>query len=133
MNSLRTDIPQEKPQAATGKKKHSASRYMQRVLNGEYLVKEGLVQHIPFIGFLVLLFILNIGLVYNFENTQREKYRLQARLNELRSQYNTTLSELETSKQQSQVAHDIEAMGLKELRTPPQIIDVEKGFFDENN
>ncbi len=103
---------------------------MQRVLNGDFLVKEGLVQHMPFIAFLVLLFILNIGLIYYFENNQREKYKLQTQLNELRSQYNTTLSELETRKQQSNVAQSIEEMGLKELRTPPQIIDVEKGFFD---
>ena len=56
---------------------------------------------------------------------------LQNELNEMRSQFNTTMSELETRKQQSHVAEAIENMGLKELRTPPQIIDVEQGFFEE--
>jgi hypothetical protein len=37
---------------------------------------------------------------------------------------------LEKSKQQSNVAQAIEQMGLKELRTPPQVIDVENGFLD---
>jgi hypothetical protein len=128
MNTIKQNTP-EQPMPSK-KKKKSAGRYMQRVLNGDFLVKEGLVQHMPFIAFLVLLFILNIGLIYYFENNQREKYKLQTQLNELRSQYNTTLSELETRKQQSNVAQSIEEMGLKELRTPPQIIDVEKGFFD---
>ncbi len=128
MNTIKQNAP-EQPMPSK-KKKKSAGRYMQRVLNGDFLVKEGLVQHMPFIAFLVLLFILNIGLIYYFENNQREKYKLQTQLNELRSQYNTTLSELETRKQQSNVAQSIEEMGLKELRTPPQIIDVEKGFFD---
>jgi Bacteriodetes cell division protein (FtsL-like) len=128
MNTIKQNAP-EQPMPSK-KKKKNAGRYMQRVLNGDFLVKEGLVQHMPFIAFLVLLFILNIGLIYYFENNQREKYKLQTQLNELRSQYNTTLSELETRKQQSNVAQSIEEMGLKELRTPPQIIDVEKGFFD---
>ena len=85
----------------------------------------------PFIAFLVALFLINIGMVYYFENTAREKVKLQNELNEMRSQYNTTLSELEKSKQQSNVAQAIQEMGLKELRTPPQIIDVEEGFFEK--
>jgi hypothetical protein len=129
MNTLKTEQPTEEAPKAR-KKKAGAGKHVQRILNGDFLVKEGLVQHMPFIGFLVVLFLLNIGMVYYFENSAREKVRLQSRLNELRSQYNTTLSELETRKQQSHVAQSIEEMGLKELRTPPQIIDVEKGFFD---
>jgi Bacteriodetes cell division protein (FtsL-like) len=128
MNTLKTEQPAEEAPKVR-KKKAGAGKHFQRILNGDFLVKEGLVQHMPFIGFLVVLFLLNIGLVYYFENSAREKVRLQSRLNELRSQYNTTLSELETRKQQSHVAQSIEEMGLKELRTPPQIIDVEKGFF----
>ncbi len=129
MNTLKTEQPTEEAPKAR-KKKAGAGKHVQRILNGDFLVKEGLVQHMPFIGFLVVLFLLNIGMVYYFENSAREKVRLQSRLNELRSQYNTTLSELETRKQQSHVAQSIEEMGLKELRTPPQIIDVEKGFFE---
>jgi hypothetical protein len=71
--------------------------------------------------------------MYSFERTKREEIRLQHELNELRSSYNTTLSELELTKQQSHVAREIEAMGLKELRNPPQIIDVEKGFFENDH
>ncbi|MFN0033264.1 MAG: FtsL-like putative cell division protein [Flavobacteriales bacterium] len=129
MNTIKKESTEGKVPHASKKRKRSAGRYMQRLLNGEYLVKEGLVQHMPFIGYLVLLFILNIGMVYYFENTQREKHMLQSKLNELRSQYNTTLSELETNKQQSHVARDIEAMGLKELTAPPEVIDVDKNFL----
>jgi Bacteriodetes cell division protein (FtsL-like) len=131
MNTLKQEKQAVPETPLKKKKKGGAGKYIQRILNGDYLVKEGLVQHIPFIGFLVLLFILNIGLVYYFENTAREKKRLESRLNELRSQYNTTVSELETRKQQSNVAQSIEDMGLRELHAPPQIIDVEEGFFDQ--
>jgi len=112
------------------KKKSGGGNIFQRVLSGEFLVRDGLVKHLSFLIFLVALFIANIALVYYFENTAREKVKLQNELNELRSQYNTTMSDLERSKQQSNVAQAIEQMGLKELRTPPQVIDVENGFFD---
>ncbi|MBX7050544.1 MAG: hypothetical protein K1X54_00770 [Flavobacteriales bacterium] len=117
--------------AKTARKKQGAGKYIQRVLSGEFLARDGMVKHMPFIAFLVALFLINIGLVYYFENTQRKKARLQKELNELRSQYNTTLSDLEKSKQQSNVAQAISEMGLHELRTPPEIIDVEENFFEE--
>ena len=106
---------------------------MTQILSGDFLANDGLVKHLPFIAFIVFLFVLNIGLMYSFEHTKREEIRLQHELNELRSSYNTTLSDLELTRQQSNVAHEIENMGLKELRTPPQIIDVEKGFFESED
>ena len=133
MNTYRPepDSSKEDMPAAKKKKKAGAGKYLQRVLNGDFLVRDGLVKHMPFIAFLVALFLINIGLVYYFENTAREKVKLQNELNEMRSQYTTTTSELEKNKQQSNVAQAIKDMGLKELRTPPQIIDVERGFFEK--
>ena len=112
------------------KKKTGKKNILQQILSGDFLVRDGLIKHLSFVLFLVGLFIANIALVYYFENTAREKVKLQNQLNELRSQYNTTMSDLEKSKQQSNVAQAIEQMGLKELRTPPQVIDVENGFLD---
>ena len=132
MNNYTSNNSEEEnatPQAK--RKKPVAGKMLQRVLSGEFLAKDGMVKHMPFIAFLVLLFLMNIGLVYYFENTAREKVKLQNELNEMRSQYNTTMSHLEKSKQQSNVAQAIQDMGLKELRTPPQIIDVEPGFFEK--
>lgn len=119
--------------SAAGPAKSNKKNWLTRVLSGDFLANEGLVKHLPFIAFIVFLFVLNIGLMYSFEHTKREEIRLQHELNELRSSYNTTLSDLELTRQQSNVAHEIEAMGLKELRTPPQIIDVEKGFFEDED
>jgi len=116
----------QNPKKKTGKK-----NILQKILSGDFLVRDGLIKHLSFVLFLVGLFITNIALVYYFENTAREKVKLQNQLNELRSQYNTTMSDLEKSKQQSNVAQAIEQMGLKELRTPPQVIDVEHGFYEE--
>ena len=123
--------PVENVNPTTPKKKAGRGNFLQKILSGDFLVRDGLIKHLSFVLFLVALFIANIGLVYYFENTAREKIKLQNQLNELRSQYNTTMSDLEKSKQQSNVAQAIEQMGLKELRTPPQVIDVEHGFFEE--
>jgi Bacteriodetes cell division protein (FtsL-like) len=132
MNTYKEPESSEKgPAQPHTKKKPAAGKFLHRLLSGEFLAREGLIKHMPFIAFLVALFLINIGMVYYFENTAREKVKLQNELNEMRSQYNTTLSELEKSKQQSNVAQAIQEMGLKELRTPPQIIDVEEGFFEK--
>lgn len=132
MNKFREQQVKPGGESHPKKKKGNGGRIIQRMLSGEFLAREGMIKHLPFIAFLVFLFIVNIGLVYYFENTAREKVRLQNELNEMRSQYNTTMSDLEKNKQQSNVAQSIEQIGLKELRTPPQIIDVEEGFFEEN-
>ncbi|MBL0314905.1 MAG: hypothetical protein IPP69_03675 [Flavobacteriales bacterium] len=133
MNEFKIPDQSGKPDisAKATKKKVGAGKFIQRILSGEFLARDGMVKHMPFIAFLVALFLINIGLVYYFENTQRKKARLQKELNELRSQYNTTLSDLEKSKQQSNVAQAISEMGLHELRKPPEIIDVEEEFFED--
>jgi Bacteriodetes cell division protein (FtsL-like) len=134
VNSQASSVAHNAPDTATEqtpKKKAGRGNILQKILSGDFLVRDGLIKHLPFVLFLVGLFIANIGLVYYFENTAREKIKLQNQLNELRSQYNTTVSDLEKSKQQSNVAQAIQQMGLEELRTPPNVIDVEHGFFEE--
>lgn len=125
MNTLRKE--ETLPARPLSKKKKG--RMLQKVLNGEFLAREGLINHLPFISFLAVLFLLHIALMYYFEQTQVDISRKQKELNETRSAYNTTMSDLERSRQQSSVAESIEQIGLRELRTPPQVIDVEKGFL----
>ncbi len=105
-------------------KKNWIARGIQGLFSGEFLAREGMIARLPFIGFLAVLLMSHIALMYSFENSAREKNKLQSELNELRAQYNTTLSALEKAKQQSEVAKSIEAIGLKELSQPPTIIEI---------
>jgi hypothetical protein len=105
-------------------KKSLMARGIQGLFGGEFLAREGMIARLPFIGFLAVLLMSHIALMYSFENSAREKNKLQSELNELRSQYNTTLSALEKAKQQSEVAKSIEAIGLRELSQPPTIIEI---------
>ena len=120
----------EHTEALPKAKKISLGDLIRGILNGEFLSRQSMISRIPFIMFIVGLFLLNIALVYYFESMAREEVQLKHKLNELRSSYNTTMSNLEQMKRQSQVAKDIEQMGLKELKVPPQVIEVEQGYFD---
>lgn len=120
----------EHTEALPKAKKISLGDLIRGILNGEFLSRQSMIARIPFIMFVVGLLLLNIALVYYFESMAREEVQLKHKLNELRSSYNTTMSNLEQMKRQSQVAKDIEQMGLKELKAPPQVIEVEQGYFD---
>jgi hypothetical protein len=121
--------PEQGSEKAATSKQGNFARSINKILNGEFLTRDSIINHLPFIGFLTGLFLLHISLMYFFENTQREIVRTQRELNELNSDYKTTESELEMRQQQSQVALDMQQLGLEELRVPPQKIYVNEDFF----
>lgn len=129
MNKLRDPKPQE-PAAgpATGPKSRPARlpRALVDVLNGSFLTREAVVGNMPFILFCAGLMLAYIGYGYWTERTVRELDRTNAELKEMRSEYLTVRSHLEQAQQQSHVAGDISALGLKESRTPPMRITVEQ-------
>lgn len=99
------------------------SRAVTSVLSGEFLTREEVVSHIPFLLFVCGFFIVSIAVGYSFDNTEREKVTLRRQLNELNAEYKTLKTELETRKQHSKVARNIEALGLEEASSPPIIIE----------
>ena len=52
-------------------RKKGIGAYLNRLFNGEFLAREGMISHLPFIGFLVFLFMLHISMMYYYENTER--------------------------------------------------------------
>lgn len=127
MNRLReNDKETESP-----KKRKGISAGINSLLSGEFLTREGVTNHLPFLLFLALLFVLNISWVYYSENTFRDLQKARRELEELQSEYNTVSSQLEKKKRQSRVALDTEDLGLKESTSPPLRIEVPEGYFDE--
>lgn len=108
------------------KKGRKLSRAITRVLSGEFLTREEVVDHIPFLLYVCMFFILTIALGYNFDNTEREKVKLREQLLELNAEYKTLKTELETQKQHSHVSNRINALGLEEAQTAPVIIETSK-------
>jgi len=116
------------PEAATveaaPKKSAKLSRAVKRVLNGEFLTREEVLNHMPFVLYVCGFFLLSIAIGYNFDNTERKKQKANERLREVSAEYKTLKTQLEARRQQSQVSAEIDALGLEESSTPPIIIEV---------
>lgn len=125
MNRIK-EVKSEKPG-----RKNILSRGITSLLNGEFLTRDGVVKHLPFVLFLALLFIINISWIYYSENSIRELDRTRKQLEELQSEYNTVSSQLETKKRQSSVARDISNLGLKESTRPPIRLEKPDGYEAE--
>lgn len=113
------------------RKRRRLSRAIARVLNGEFLTREEVVDHIPFLLYVCLFFILTIALGYSFDNTEREKVKLREQLLELNAEYKTLKTELEARKQHSNVSQRIDELGLEEARTAPVIIETTRKDLEE--
>jgi len=124
VNKLREET-KEQP-----KRKKPISGSVNTLLNGEFLTREAVVGHLPFMLWLTLLFVINISWVYYSENTVRNLSRAKKQLEELQAEYNTVSSQLERKKRQSRVALDIQDLGLRESTEPPLRIIVEEGYFE---
>ncbi len=112
------------PAEAAPKKSAKLSRVVKRVLNGEFLTREEVLNHMPFVLYVCGFFLLSIAIGYNFDNTERKKQKANERLREVSAEYKTLKTQLEARRQQSQVSAEIDALGLEESSTPPLIIEV---------
>ncbi|MCB9171204.1 MAG: hypothetical protein H6597_00670 [Flavobacteriales bacterium] len=99
-------------------------RLLVGVLNGSFLTREKVLTNMPFFLFVALLMVLYISYGYYTERTVRELHRTDAELKEMRSEYISIRSHLDRTERQSQVAEDIQDMGLVESRVPPHKIEV---------
>lgn len=102
------------------------SRAMIGVLNGSFLTREKLLGNMPFILFCAGLMITYIAYGYHTERIVRDLDRTDTELKELRSEFITVRSQLETKEQQSQVASGIGELGLRESVVPPVKLEVEQ-------
>ena len=93
------------------------------VFGGDVLTGEWMQRHLGLIGFIAILLILDIALQYKFEDYHKLIIKRENELNEQRTIYNEQMSALETKRRQSEVAKDIENMGLKELSKPPIVLE----------
>ncbi|NNK80290.1 MAG: hypothetical protein HKO93_02245 [Flavobacteriales bacterium] len=97
------------------------------LLNGTFLAKDRVLDHMPFMLFIVGVSILYISYGYHAESTVKRMYQLETELKDIKSQDLTLKSDLEQVKQQSNVAYAIKAMGLKESVIQPFKVKVKEG------
>ena len=97
--------------------------FVAAVFGGDVLTGEWMQKHLGLIGFIAILLILDIALQYKFEDYHKLIIKREKELNEQCTIYNEQMSALETKRRQSEVAKDIENMGLKELSKPPIVLE----------
>jgi hypothetical protein len=90
-----------------------------------FMNRESLSGLLPPLLMTVVLAIIYISLSHFHVKSLREKEELKTELNELRSEYISVKSNLMKQSNQSEVAKRLETEGVKELRTPPIIIEDE--------
>lgn len=118
---------QEKVEAREEKAKSERFKNFRIAINPSGLLdKDVVVRLMPFIVFWVFLAIIYIANSYYAEKTIRELDAMNKELKELRSEYISTKSELMFRSKQSEVAKDVEILGVKEAITPPRKIIVRK-------
>lgn len=124
---------QEQVQEAHASRKGSGTRLPRAlisVLNGSFLARENVLRNMPFILFTAGLMLCYIAYGYWTERTVRALDRTSTELKEMRSEYITVRSQLEQAEQQSQVAQDIQGLGLEESRVPPHRITVDEDLIE---
>ncbi|MEO0403721.1 MAG: FtsL-like putative cell division protein [Bacteroidota bacterium] len=131
MNRPKNIASEEKKEEQKPTKKNWFSRGLNTLLNGEFLTKDGVTKHLPFMLFLAGLFVIFISLGYQFEQTERQKVRVKRELEEAMTEYKSLKSQLETRKQQSSVLDQIDRLQLTEPTSPPEIIEVDAGYFEK--
>jgi len=120
------EIEVEKPRSKPTKK-NGFSKFLNSLLNGDFLTRAGFIKQFPFILFLTSLFIGYIGVGYFYENTLREVEKTKIKLDQAKNIYHTTLHDLKEAKRQSTVSGQLKELGFTNHLSQPRIIEkVEK-------
>jgi hypothetical protein len=103
------------------------------IIGGDFLTRQSMVRQMPFFFFIVVLFFVQISMIYYFESVQIEMKHTKEKINDLNSEYSTNASELSVKSQHSEVVGQVEPWGLINSTTIPFIIDVDSNFFKSNH
>jgi hypothetical protein len=123
-NSYKIEEEIEEPRERTGKGLFSA---MENLTGSVGLFKEGLpVKYVPYV-FYVSVFLM--GYIWNAHTSDklvRKISKMKVEVNDLRADYTTLKAELMFKSKQSEVAKEVQSIGLEESMVPPQKIDLEE-------
>jgi len=105
------------------RQKNSITPLIGDLLSGEFLTREGVTRHIPYLLFISGLFIAYIAMGYQFERMERAKIQNKRQLQELSAEYKTIKAQFETQLQQSRVEESIANIGLSQPVEPPFLLE----------
>ena len=126
MNELKEKTTEKVKAKAKSKK---SRRSFSKLINGDFLSKDEIINNIPFISFLGLLLVVLIGWGYYTETVGREEAKLERDLGELNSEYFSLGVEYNRMSRLTQVSERLKETELKVSEKPPKKIKVKKYNF----
>lgn len=97
-----------------------------QVLNGEFLQKEKVLKHLPFLFFLAFLAAIYIANKYYGENKVRQINQLSNQLKESHSEFIASKVLLTEKCKQTQVEQNLTALSVKVSVVPPKVIKIDQ-------
>ncbi|MBC7487125.1 MAG: hypothetical protein H7282_10285 [Cytophagaceae bacterium] len=123
-NSYKIEEEEEKPRIPSGKGLFSA---MENLTVGAGLFKEGLpVKYVPYVFYVCVFMMGYIWNAHTSDKLVRKISKMKVEVNDLRADYTTLKAELMYKSKQSEVAKQVQSIGLEESMVPPQKIDLEE-------
>jgi len=124
-NSYKVEEEEEKaPREGSGKGLFSA---VEGVMSSTGLFKEGLpVKYVPYVFFVSVFIIAYIWNAHTSDKLVRHIEKLKTEVNDLRADYTTLKAELMFKSKQSEVAKEVQSLGLEESMVPPQKLNTEE-------
>lgn len=92
----------------------------------QMLTYKNVIGNLPYVLFLAALAVFYIGNTHWAQKNIRKINEKTEQIKQLRWEYMTTKSDLMYKSKQSQVADEVDTLGLRALRTPPKKIMIEE-------
>ncbi|HRH33434.1 MAG TPA: FtsL-like putative cell division protein [Catalimonadaceae bacterium] len=118
-NTLKSPAQEEKE----GKPSSSIFAWLEGNIKLEAVFRDGIpAQHLPKIAYAFFLCLLYIGISHHSNRTIHRLNKAKILLEDMRVNFTTQKAELMYKSKQSEVARQVEALGLKESNIPPNKI-----------
>ncbi|WP_299820934.1 FtsL-like putative cell division protein [uncultured Pontibacter sp.] len=118
-NSARVKPKVEQPKKPSGRK-FSIFKLLDKYTNVDALFEEGVpLKYLPYILFTTLITLFYIGNTHFAEKTIRRIDKIKVETEDLRADYTTLKSDYMEASKQSEVARNVEPLGLVESSSPP--------------
>ena len=130
MNSLREKKPVEPEKPKAAKPKAKVPTFFIGILNGSFLTREHVLGNMSFILWCAGLMLTYIAYGYYTERTVRDLQTIDAEVKELKSEYHSERWALELEEQQSNLATEVQPMGLVESTVRPEKLEVDEDLLE---
>jgi hypothetical protein len=127
INTFKSDPKPEKKKSASVTSGFSIFKLIEKKLKMDAVFKEGVpVEYFPYILYVSMIAIFYIANSHYADKTVRDIAKTKTEVEDLRADYTTLKSDYMFASKQSEVAKNVEPMGLFESAEPPYTIEIKE-------